>query len=82
MIYTYNIGPKEDKEWEPIANLILGRNHKILRQVLRNINRGFYDELNNIKEWAAKNRTVAKWDKVINQAVDKGSSSTILPVVS
>jgi hypothetical protein len=41
---------------------------------LKNINKDFYSQLGEVKEWAAKNRVVARWDKVLNQAVDWDSS--------
>ncbi|CAI2378716.1 unnamed protein product [Moneuplotes crassus] len=62
--------PEEPKKWESIANLILGNNPKLMRQTLKNINQGFYKELLDVKEWAAKNRANYKWNKVINQTVD------------
>ena len=71
--------PKEQNNWENIgkqvfiyltnnqlANLILKRNTKVMRQALKNINQKFYKELTNVKEWADKNRVNAKWDKVLN----------------
>lgn len=45
-----------------------------MRQALKNINKDFYSQLGEVKEWAAKNKTVARWDKVLNQAVDWDSS--------
>jgi hypothetical protein len=41
--------------------LILEGNTKTLRRVLRSVNKNFYDELVQVKEWANKNKLVATY---------------------